>query len=170
MTKRYKLLTLVLLVNLLGCKHDDILPCQLEDVQTPYVLTCKTTKDIDTIRMYIHGKWTWLQEKRQQRGQPTEYLTPKTEGYSLEFKLQNDTATFYKCNTVDAVYRFRIVRLKEISGTYFPEDEDPVLAYYDLTTGLRFHHVPILICSDMLVLQHQFVSSFAGEEIWKLQN
>lgn len=155
------------LVNLESCKEDDK-PCVMEEVATPFRAPCQSNKDIDTIKMYIQGTWTWLQEERPVRGlQTTKYLTPKSEGYSLELRLQDDIATYYKCGVVDDSYKFAVIRLKEISGTNFPEDEDPVLIFYDLKTGLRKTHVPLKICPDYLILQYQYVSSVVGEYTWK---
>lgn len=163
----FVLVCLLLLFH--SCKNEDIKdPCKLENVETPFVVSCKLSKNIDSVKMYIHGTWTWLQEARPIRElQTTKYLTPKTEGYSLELKLHGDTATYYKCNKVDAVYKFAIVKLKEISGTNFPEDENPVLVYYDLNTGLRHTHVPIVICKNYCILQYEDVSSFVGPFTWK---
>lgn len=155
-------------ISFKSCKSDNVIPCILEDVKTPFVAPCKTTKNLDTIKMLIKGTWTWLQEERPIRGlQITKYLTPKTEGYSLDLKLHGDTATYYKCSKVDETYRFAIIRLKEISGTNFPEDEDPVLIFYDLKTGLRDTHVPLKICPEYLILQYQYVRSIEGENTWK---
>lgn len=154
-----------------SCKDYEINSCKLEDVKTPFIVPCKLSKDIDTVKMLINGSWTWLQEEREQRGMPVKYLTPMTEQFSLELKFRGDTATYYKCNKVDAQYRFAIIRLKEISGTNFPEDEDPILIYYSLSTGLRQTHVPILICDGYCILQYQYVSSVAGQSTWKkIQN
>ena len=159
---------LILLVTLGACKPCEIQePCFLEDVQTPVTIECNLTNDLDSVKLYIRGTWTWLQEERRQRGQPTKYLTPKTEGVSRVLKLQNDTATFYQCGKIVETHKFAIIRLKEISGTNFPEDEWSVLVYYNLETGLRVHHIPVKICADRLVMQNQFVSSIIGEEIWK---
>lgn len=154
-----------------SCKDDEINSCKLENIETPFMVPCKLSKDIDTVKMFINGTWTWLQEEREQRGKPVQYLTSMSEGYSLELQFHGDTATYYKCNKVDAQYRFAIIRLKEISGTNFPEDEDPVLIYYNLSTGLRQTHVPILICNGYCILQYQYVSSVAGQSTWKkIQN
>lgn len=160
-------LCLILLFN--SCMNNDIKdPCKLENVDTPFVVPCKLSKDIDTVKIYIHGSWTWLQEARAVRElQTTKYFTPKTEKYSLELKFHGDTATYYRCDKVDAIYKFAIVKLKEISGTNFPEDEDPVLIYYDLNTGLRQTHVPIVICNGYCILQYEYVSSFVGPFTWK---
>jgi hypothetical protein len=168
------IVSLVLVFNLLflpSCKNDDILqPCNLIEVVTPFNAPCKLTNDIDSIKMRIQGRWTWLQEERVQRGQPTKYLTPKNEGYSLDLELKNDVATYYKCGEIDSQYKFAIIRWKDApdSGTDgFPEGELPVLIYYDLSTGLRVTDVPLKLCDSYCVLQYQFVSSIVGPYIWK---
>jgi len=31
---------------------------------------------------------------------------------------------------------------------------------------LRKSHVPVMICKNQLLMQHQYVSSFVGESVW----
>ena len=71
------LFLLVCSLNFESCKKDNL--CALPDVKTPFEVPCKLSKNIDTVKMYIEGIWTWLQEERVVRGQPTKYLTPNTE-------------------------------------------------------------------------------------------
>ncbi|MBI2729156.1 MAG: hypothetical protein HYX40_00110 [Sphingobacteriales bacterium] len=125
---------------------------------------------MDTAKLYIQGTWLWLEEKRMSQSQgQLMYLTPQNQGYTLSMKLSNDTARFFRNNQPDSVYTFKIQRLAEISGTNFPEDQDPVLVFYRLTNNLRAWHVPFIICPDYLQLQYQYVRSIEGEQIWKKQ-
>lgn len=164
---KYGIVIIIFFTSFQACKHDAITPCQLEEVQVPVAIDCKLTTNLDTAKLYIDGIWTWLQEERRQRGKPIEFLTPKNQGYSKTLELRGDTAKFYQCDQLVLTYKFNIIRLKEISGTNFPEDEDPVLVRYDLQTGLRTSHVPLKICNNYLILQGQYVSSIGGEETWK---
>jgi hypothetical protein len=148
-------------------ESDEENPCILENVKAPFVAPCKLTKNMDSVKMYIQGTWTWLQEERVQRGQPTKYLTPQTEGVSYMVKLSGDSTISYKCGALTGKSKFAIVRLKEISGTNFPEDEDPVMVFYDLRTGARTSYVPIVICESYYILQYQYVSSVVGPNTWK---
>lgn len=142
----------------------------VEQEYQPVQITCTLTKNLDSCKSLIQGNWTWLEEKRFDRVQQKfVYLTSQNQGYSLSLRLLNDTANFYKNNQPDSVYTFKVVRLTEISGTNFPEDNDPVLVFYSLYNGMRKWHVPIKICSNYLVLQYQYVSSIGGEAIWKKQ-
>jgi hypothetical protein len=131
---------------------------------------CTFTKNIDTVKAKIEGSWEWVQEKRanfvQQR---TDYLTPCTEGYTLRLELKNDTARYYKNNRPDGEFKYAVVKLKVISGTNFPEDEDPVLVYYNLATGARTSFVPIIICNNYLLQQFQLVRSVEGNFLWHRQ-
>jgi hypothetical protein len=168
------IISLVLVFYLMflpSCKNDDIpQPCTLIEVVTPFSAPCNLTNEIDSIKKHIQGRWTWLQEERVQRGQPTKYLTPKTEGYSLELEFKNDVATYYKCGKKDSQYKFAIIRWKDApdSGTDgFPEGEWPVLIYYDLSTGVRYTDVPIQICNDYCIFQYQYVRSIVGPYTWK---
>ena len=97
------------------------------------------------------------------------YLTPKTEGYTLTQRFSNDTVRFFKNGRADSVYTYKVIRLTEISGTNFPEDNDPIVVFYNLHNGLRDSHVPLKICSNCIVPQYQYVTSISGEEIWKRQ-
>jgi hypothetical protein len=156
-------ITLLFPIFIFCCKKHD------EHYQ-PIQISCTLTKDLDSCRSLIQGTWTWLEEKRIDRvRQRFVYLTPKNQGYKLSLTLVKDTARFYKNNRPDSVYTFRVARLTEISGTNFPEDNDPVLVFYSLHNGLRDSHVPIKICSNYLLMQNQFVSSIIGEEIWRRQ-
>jgi hypothetical protein len=160
------------LVAIHSCKNDEFTtPCKLENVEIPFNVPCTLTNNIDTVKTYIEGTWSWLQEERPIRGlQTTKYFTPTTEGYSLELKLQNDTATYFKCGKMDGQYRFAIIKWKDAPGSGtagFPEGELPVLIFYDLSTGTRVTDVPLIICSNYCILQYQFVSSILGPYTWK---
>lgn len=142
----------------------------IEQEHQPVQITCALTKDLETCKSFIQGNWIWLEEKRLDRVQQSfVYLTPQNQGYSLSLLLSNDTARFYKNSQPDSVYTFSVMRLTEISGTNFPEDDDPVLVFYNLHNGMRKWHVPMKICSNFLLLQYQHVSSVGGEAIWKKQ-
>lgn len=143
----------------------------MEQESQPVQLTCALTNNLDTCKLLIQGNWTWLEEKRLDRiDQKFVYLTPQTECYSLSLRLFNDTARYFKNNKPDSVYTYKVVRLGEISGNNFPEDSLPVFVLYNLHNGLRTFHVPLKICSNYLVFQHQFVSSVVGLRIWKKQS
>ena len=144
-----------------------------KDKPTPYVpvtIPCTLSRDIDTIKLNIKGTWEWLEEKRYYLGQQGPvYLTPKTEGYTSRMVIGNDTLRFFKNSKPDSVYTYKIIRWKEISGTNFHEDELPVLAFYRLYDNRRASFVPLKICIDYLLFQHQYVTSIGGEQIWKRQ-
>jgi len=147
---------------LISCKKD----VDYQPVQIP----CNLTKNLDSCRILLAGTWTWLEEKRMNWGQQGFlYLTPKTEGYTLARQFLNDTARFFRNGRPDSVYTYKVLLLTEISGTNFPEDYDPVVVFYSLHNGLRDSHVPLKICGNYLVFQYQYVTSIAGETIWKKQ-
>ena len=157
-------LIIILLFSIFSCKKKPV------EEYIPVQILCTLSKNIDTVTLYIQGTWEWLEEKRYNRGlQKIEYFTPKTQGYSLTLKLSNDTARYFKNNLLESTYTFKIQRLTEISGTNFPEDQDPVIVFYNLHNGLRSSYVPLKICSNYLLLQYQFVRSIEGEWIWKKQ-
>ncbi|MBS4064627.1 MAG: hypothetical protein KGZ74_08705 [Chitinophagaceae bacterium] len=157
---KYNLITILFL----------LFACCKKQPYIPVTIDCTLSKNIDTLKQLLPGSWIWLQEERYVRtpeGAKLMYLTPKTEGYTLKMVFRNDSAFSYKNNILDSVYKYNVVKLRIISGTNFPEDEDPVLVFYTLSTGLRSYHVPIKGCNNYLVKQFQYVSSIAGETIWK---
>jgi hypothetical protein len=142
--------------------------CGCEKEEKPYVpvqLCPEITNNMDTILKYIPGTWSWVEEKRFNRiTREYEYFTPKDFGtWFLNFS--GDTAKFFKNETIDSVYRFKIQRLFEIPG-YLPTDSLPVLAYYSFHTGMRRSYVPIMICDTQLLMQLDIFSDIAGNRIW----
>lgn len=94
-----------------------------------------------------------------------ELITPNTPGQKrLFWFLSGDTAKLHFENQPDSIYRFRIQREYEI--TNYVTDSLPVLAFYGLIDNLRRSYVPIMICPNQLLTQHQYVSSFFGESLW----
>jgi hypothetical protein len=115
--------------------------------------------------LYIHGHWKWVEEYRVTRYNGEEYITPDSPGENdLELKFSGDTAKFFVNKRPDSVYRFTIQREWEI--TNYPTDTLPVLVYYSFFTGRRKSYVPILICKNQLLMQHQYVNSIVGERLW----
>jgi hypothetical protein len=157
-----KLILITLIFLTFSCKKKP------DEEYIPVHIPCTLSKNLDTARLYIQGTWQWLEEKRYNRGlQKTVYLTPQNQGYTLTMKLHNDTARFSRNNQPDSVYKYRVVRLKEISGTNFPEDEDPVIVFINISTDIRQWYVPIKICDTFLVMQSQYTTSLGGEGIYK---
>lgn len=161
-----KYLFLILLFSFCYCKKKQL----VQEDYKPIVIPCTLSKDIDTVKFYIQGTWEWLEEKRSDRlQQKFIYLTPQNQGYTLTVKLYNDTARFFKNDRRDSIYIYKIQRQTEITGTNYPEDNDPVLAYYNLNDGQRAWFVPVKICNNYMLLQYQYVSSIGGEAIWRKQ-
>ncbi len=157
---------ITLFQTLISCSKNK----QPEAEYIPVEISCTMTKNLDSCKLLIVGNWDWLEEKRFNRVKGVyEYLTPQNQGYTSSISFKNDTAYIFKSGVPESVYTYEVVRLSEISGTNFPEDNDPVLVFYNLSDGLRNSHVPIKICKDFLLLQHQYVTSIGGESIWKRQ-
>jgi hypothetical protein len=151
------LLAAGLALLLAGCEKE-------EKPYVPVVRCSNFTRNIDTINMYINGTWEFLEELRCGRN-GCEYLTPESPRmYKISLKLSGDTARFYVNNQPDSIYQYRIQWLYEF--TNYPGDTLPVLVYYSFYTGLRKSQVPIMICSNQILMQHQFVSSYVGERLW----
>lgn len=168
-----KLILIILLFQaFLSCKKKpaDTTEPPFEEDYKPVQITCTLSNDLDTIKALIPGTWEWLEEKQIIRGQAApKYITPKIRGYIETRRFSNDTLYFYKNNKPDSIYLYAIVRLKEITGLNFPQDEWPVLLVKNLWTGDRDWYVPVKICKDFLILQAQYVSSIRGEQILKRQ-
>ena len=142
--------------------------CKKDKPYEPFVIPCTLTEDSSLAKIYIKGTWEWIEEKRIVRGQNgVSYLTPKTEGYTLKMIIKDSILHSYKNNVLKSDYKYKIQLLGEISGTSFPEDSLPVFVFYRLSDGIRETYVPIKICNGYLLQQFQFVSSIAGERIWR---
>ena len=157
---RNQLLSFLLVVCL-------VYSCKKEEETKPYEPIQRNpdlSRNIDSINKYIQGTWEWKEELRVS-WDGIRYLTPQTPGMHHDYlKLSNDTARFFRDNKYDSVYKFRIQRELEI--TNYPTDSMWVIVYYSFYTGLRRSYVPILISKNQLLMQHQFVSSIVGENIW----
>jgi hypothetical protein len=141
--------------------------CKKSKIDKPYVPITRCadmTRNVDTINMFIQGNWEWVEEYRVTRA-GEEYITPDSPGaFHLHLKLYGDTAKFFLNNILDSIYRFRVQRLSDF--TNYPNDSLPVIVYYSFYTALRVSQVPIMICKNQLLMQHQYVNSFVGERLW----
>jgi hypothetical protein len=139
--------------------------CKKEEKPYVPVVRCENfTRNVDSINLYIQGNWNWVEEYRVSRT-GEEYIRPNTSGYyPIKLSISGDTASFYVNHIPDSVYQFKIKKLSEF--TNYSEDTVPVLVYYSFFTGIRKTHVPILICRNQILMQHQYVSSFVGERLW----
>ena len=89
MYKQFPLATLLVLsVVIIQCKKSI-------GEDSSYVLVninCVLTKNVDSARILIQGKWNWVQEERAiQRGGYIAYFTPHTEGHTEGLKFNKDT-------------------------------------------------------------------------------
>ena len=156
------ILLLICTLQLFSCKKEK----KPDQPYQPVERSPDLTRNMDSILKYIHGNWVWMEEKRwDQINREYQYLTPKTEGYTLKLKLAADTARFYINDLPDSVYTFKIARENEIS-IWYPEDTLPVIAYYGFDGKLQ-SYVPLKISKDQCLMQHQYVSSVVGEDLWK---
>ena len=143
--------------------------CKKEQAYQPVQISCNLTKDLDSCKALIKGSWTWRETKILNRLEGrNDYITPKTEGITRSLSLINDTARFYKNNRLDSVYTYKILRLTELTGTNYPEDNYPVLVFYQLHSGRRYDFVFLSICREYLYLDYES-RRHGGYEIWKKQ-
>ena len=143
--------------------------CKKEQTYQPVQISCNLTKDLDSSKSLINGTWVWLEEKYfNLLDGRYDYRTPKTNGYTRSLSFINDTARFYKNNRPDSVYTYKIVRLAELTGTNYPEDNDPVLVFYNLHNGIRHDFVFLNVCREYLYLDYES-RRHGGYEIWKKQ-
>ena len=152
------LTTITFLFSLIFCS------CKKDKGSQQYipVQTCNDlTRNIDSAKLFIQGKWNWLQEKRADRALGFKYLTPQTEGYTYFNRYSNDTVFGYKNGNLIDTSKFSFGIESEI--TNYPLDTLPVIIDYNIHTGNRLGYVPFKICKDYLILQQQFRSSISGE-------
>jgi len=160
---KYLILTTILF-SIVCCKKQP----KIETEYLPFVIPCNLSNDLDTIRLAFNGTWEFVQEKRVNRIQGGfNYITPQSQGFYRRMQITNDTVKYFKNTTQDSVYKFRISKQGTITGTNLPDDNEPVLIFYNTYNGYRDGYVPIKYCSNYLILQLQAVSSISGEQIWK---
>jgi hypothetical protein len=156
--KKPILLILFFTVILFACKKE-------HKAYVPVQRCVDLTRNIDTINLYIHGNWRFVEELRFSRENGLQYLTPDSEGAGhWSIKISGDTVTFFTNNLQDASYRFRIQR--ELEFTNFPKDSMPCLFLYSVSSTHLVSYIPILICRNQLIMQTQHVSSFGGERLY----
>ena len=73
----------------------------------------------------------------------------------------------FKNNVADSIYKYKILKQADVTGTNNPDDNEPVLVFYNTYNSLRTNYVPIKSCGNYLILQFQAVTSIGGEQIWK---
>lgn len=140
--------------------------CDKDDLYVPVKKCHDLSRNMDTINKYIHGTWKWVEDNRYNRlKNEYEYFTPKIRGYNITLILSGDTARFFKNETIDSTYQFRIQRELEITGV--PTDSLPVLVYYSFYTGSRRSYVPILICKYQLIMHYGGYNDLLDESIWE---
>jgi len=158
------LLLTIILFSQVCCKKQP----KKETEYIPFVITCNLSSDLDTIKQSFNGTWEFVQEKRVERIQEGfYYLTPQSQGYNLRMQIIYDTVKYFRNTTQDSVYRYKILKQADITGTNNPDDNEPVLVFYNTYNGLRNSYVPIKSCGNYLILQFQAVTSIVGEQIWK---
>lgn len=165
-----KLICIVLFFTVFVCCTDKEIdkPIETEEEYKPVQILCTLSNNLDTVKLQIPGTWEWIEEKRwNDLVQKFDYLTPKTQGYTLRMKLNRDTITFYKNNVIQDINTYKILRQGEVTGTNYPDDENTVIVYYRIPEGTRIHFVPLKMCGNYMVLQHQYVSSVVGPKIWE---
>jgi hypothetical protein len=138
---------LIFATQLVSC--DD--GCNLVDVETPFIVDCQLTQDVDSAKMYIEGTWNWLQEVRTPGSPPMLYFTPKTTGYSLTMVIKDGTAKIYKCDEKIDEYKMKVAKMRENSQRNNPEDDYAVVEQFDIITGKNIGVIPIAICSQYLL-------------------
>ena len=139
--------------------------CKKED-ESPYVPVKRCpelTNNMNTLSMYIKGKWQFVEEKRIARYNGTEYFTPTSQGWGHQTIIFSDTtAQYFIDNRLDSNYRYRILWQCDI--TNYPLDSIPVLTFFSLSTGQRIYYVPIFICNNQLLLSYW--NSFNSQSLW----
>ena len=153
---------LIIFVGLFVCSA-----CDKDKTDKPYVpiIRCPDmTRNMDTINNYIRGNWEWVEEYRVTRTFQG-WVTPNTPGENhLSLKLYGDTLQFFTNNRPDSFYNFRIRLLSDL--TNYPDDSLPIIYYTRFYTGMGGGVIPIKICKNQLLMQHQYVSSIIGERLW----
>jgi len=137
----------------------------------PVNITCTLTKNVDSARILIQGKWNWVQEERAiQRGGYIAYFTPHTEGHTEGLKFNKDTVFFIKNDVILDTSKFDFRPYSEFSN-YPPDPNLIVIVYYNIHSGnSNSGGTPFKICKDYFILQFQFFDDNRGDFTYKKIN
>lgn len=132
----------------------------------PIEICADISRSHDSITKHIHGNWEWVEGKRLNSVDNFFYfITPKTEGYKIRLRITGDSAWFFKNGVSSSLYKFLI--LKESDITNWPDDNLPVIAFYDLNSGVRQSYFRIKICQSYLVTELLYRSEVGSDRIYK---
>ena len=67
-----------------------------ESNYTPIVFCSNFTRDVDSIRLFLNGKWNWVEDKVLHADGSISYFTPQSQEYEESFSISGDTILFYK--------------------------------------------------------------------------
>ena len=118
------LLLTIILFSLVCCKKQ----LKIKNEYIPLVIPCNLSSELDTITHSFNETWEFVQEKRVNRIQGGfTYLTPNSQGYKTTMKLFSDTLAIFKNNVADSIYKYKILKQADVTGTNNPDDNEPVL-------------------------------------------
>jgi hypothetical protein len=141
--------------------------CNKPKTDEPYVPVARCpdmTRNMDTINLFIHGDWEWVESYKITR-EFQGYVTPNTQGENRRnLKLRGDSLQFFINNSPDSIYRFHIRLLSDLTG--YPDDSLPIIDYVSRYTGMGGGIIPLKICKNQLLMQTQYTTSSGGESLW----
>jgi hypothetical protein len=98
-----------------------------------------------------------MEESRSERGYPVQYYTPRDPEVGNQIVIfSGDTAYFYKDNSPNSAYRFKIQREFEVAN--YLNDSIPVLCFYSLSSGHLSNYVYVEICSSQLLMSGPYAT------------
>jgi hypothetical protein len=138
--------------------------CKKDKPYVPVTICPDLSNDFDTIQNYVQGDWDWRENRTYDRG-GLFYQSPGTEGYTVQLSIHNNDVVFFKSYSIPIAYKFKILREKAI--TQWPDDNEPIMALYEITNGNYHHYYRIYMCKEYLLLDLSYKSDVSPEMIYK---
>ena len=134
-----------------------------ESNYTPIVFCSNFTRDVDSIKLFLNGKWNWVEDKVLHADGSVSYFTPQSQEYEESFSISGDTILFYK-NGFSSIYKFKL--LPESTITQWPQDTNTCLVLYSIATMDYYNYYPIKMCKDQLLLEQTYRSHIKPDRIF----
>jgi hypothetical protein len=123
---------------------------QQDEPYQPVILCSNLSSNVDTVKMYLQGKWRWVEDKHFQWGSQPGYVynTPHTEKIIEIVKIKDSTIIFYKNYFISRKYKFRVAK----EGDYLSGgNNSAVFVFIDEMNGNITNIVPIEACSQYFI-------------------
>ncbi len=132
------------------CKKSDTTPQPYQ----PIVPCSNFTRNIDSAKKWLTGKWDWVETKLSVGNPPNGFIykTLQTEGYTIGYIFRNDTCFNTARGIIQDTMKFGFRPLSFYTNK--PADDTiPMIVFYDINNGSWFNDQVYRICPSFLEWQ-----------------